>query len=70
MAKDIAARFGTTTYHSDYVFKKNSHHFWLTQNGVGIINSAGLAGVMWLKIILIILNILLNVLLYLLFKLL
>ena len=41
LAKDIAARFGTTTYHSDYVFKKNSHHFWLTQNGVGIINSAG-----------------------------
>jgi hypothetical protein len=45
LAKDIAARFGTT-YHSDYVFKKNSHHFWLTQNGVGIFNYTGLTGLM------------------------
>ena len=40
-AKDIANRYGTT-YHGDYIFNKNSHHFWLTQNGVEIFNSAGL----------------------------
>ena len=40
-AKDIAEKYGTT-YHSDYTFQKNSHHFWLTQNGVEIFNSAGL----------------------------
>ena len=40
-AKDIAEKYGTT-YHSDYTFCKNSHHFWLTQNGVEIFNSAGI----------------------------
>ena len=40
-AKQIAEKYGTT-YHSDYTFQKNSHHFWLTQNGVEIFNSAGL----------------------------
>ena len=38
LAKDIAARFGT--------IKKNYHHFWLTQNGVGIFNYTGIAGLM------------------------
>ena len=40
-AKEIAKQYGTT-YHSDYTFQKNSHHFWLTQNGVEIFNSAGI----------------------------
>ena len=40
-AKEIANTYGTT-YHSDYTFQKNSHHFWLTQNGVEIFNSAGI----------------------------
>jgi len=40
-AKEISETYGTT-YHSDYTFNKNSHHFWLTQNNVEIFNSAGL----------------------------
>ena len=40
-AKEIANKYGTT-YHSDYIYQKNSHHFWLVQNGVEIFNSAGL----------------------------
>ena len=40
-AREISQRFGTP-YHGDYVFQKNSHHFWLVQNGVEIFNSMGI----------------------------
>ena len=40
-AKEISERYGTQ-YHGDYCFQKNSHHFWLTQNGIEIFNSAGI----------------------------
>ena len=40
-AKEISSRYGTP-YHGDYIFQKNSHHFWLTQNGREIFNSEGL----------------------------
>ena len=40
-AREISSRYGTT-YHGDYFFEKNSHHFWLTKCGTEIYNSKGL----------------------------
>ena len=41
-AKDISAKYGTT-YHPDYIIKKNNRHFWIVNpNGKEIFNSAGL----------------------------
>ena len=40
-AREISQKYGTP-YHGDYIFQKNSHHFWLVQNGREIFNSAGL----------------------------
>ena len=40
-AREISSRYGTP-YHGDYCFQKNSHHFWLTQNGREIFNSSGI----------------------------
>lgn len=42
LSEEIANRYGTT-FHSDYVFQKSpSPHFYLTQNGIEIFNSAGI----------------------------
>ena len=40
-AREISGKYGTP-YHGDYCFQKNSHHFWLTQNGREIFNSEGI----------------------------
>ena len=40
-AREISQRYGTQ-YHADYTFQKNSHHFWLTSNGVEIYNPLGI----------------------------
>lgn len=40
-AVEISQRYGTP-YHGDFIFQKNHHHFWLTQNGREIFNSSGL----------------------------
>ena len=40
-AIEIASTFGTQ-YHGDYCFQSNGRHFWLTQNGIEIFNSAGI----------------------------
>ena len=40
-AKEIAQKYGTQ-YHEDYCFQNNNRHFWLTQNGNEIFNSAGI----------------------------
>ena len=40
-AREISQRYGTP-YHGDYCYEKNSHHFWLTQNGREIFNSEGI----------------------------
>ena len=40
-AREISQRYGTT-YHDDYIFQNISNHFWLTQGGREIFNSAGL----------------------------
>ena len=41
-AREISSRYGTP-YHADYCFQDiDHHHFWLTQNGREIFNSAGL----------------------------
>ena len=40
-AREISSRYGTP-YHGDYNFQKNGRHFWLTQNGREIFNSAGI----------------------------
>ena len=40
-AREISSRYGTP-YHGDYCFQKNSHHFWLIQNGREIFNSSGI----------------------------
>ena len=40
-AREISARYGTP-YHGDYVFQRNSQHFWLIQNGKEIYNSKGI----------------------------
>ena len=40
-AREISQRYGTQ-YHGDYCYQKNSHHFWLTQNGREIFNSSGI----------------------------
>ena len=38
--KEISSKYGIT-YHEDYAFKKNSPHFWLTQNEKEIFNPQG-----------------------------
>ena len=40
-AREISSRYGTP-YHSDYIFQRNSQHYWLIQNGKEIYNSKGI----------------------------
>ena len=41
LAAQISQRYGTQ-FHSDYIFQTNGRHFWLSQNGREIFNSAGI----------------------------